>query len=58
MKDSKKYIVYGDICHEYCGDISGTKRANFSVESNDNKPYDISLMTGSNNQTESEDDEQ
>lgn len=34
------------------------KHTDFSVESNDNKPYDISLMTGSNNQTESEDDEQ
>lgn len=37
--------------------ISDFKKQNFSVESENTKPFDLSLMTG-NNSTESEDREQ
>lgn len=59
MKDDKKHIKLQEI-----GDLTCTpsnfeiKRVTFSIESEHTKPFDLSLMTGNNNQTESEDDEQ
>lgn len=50
--DDKKQIANEQAYFEYSGEISG-KRTNFSIESENTKPFDISLMTGNNNSEES-----
>lgn len=55
MENDKKRIANEQVFYEYDREISEIKRANFSVESENTKPFDISLMTGNSNSNESED---